>query len=77
MVMTFFKYYDFSPNTKDTMKKVKEEYPNYDVVVMNLMNNIFVELIHPDLLQEFLSNEKVQYYEKASYGRDTTSRALG
>ena len=33
--MNFFNYYDFSPSTTDAMKRIKEEYPQYDVVVMN------------------------------------------
>ena len=54
--MAFFDYYDFSPDTKDGSKRVKEEYHNYDVAILNIMNGTFIDLIHPDLQQEFLSS---------------------
>ena len=52
---TMLDYYDLSKDTDDAMARIKETYPNYDVVIMNAFNNIFVDLAHPDLHQEFLS----------------------
>ena len=52
---TFLNYYDFSEETKDAVRKVKEEFPKYDVAIMNMNSMVFVDLIHPDLAKEFLS----------------------
>ena len=60
----FFSYYDFSPTTTDAMGRIKKEYPEYDVVVMNMFSKILIDLIHPDLVQEFLSGENIPNYVK-------------
>ena len=51
MVMTFLRYYNFGENTTDALKAIKEEYPGRDVVVMNVVDKIVIDLIHPDLVQ--------------------------
>ena len=43
---------------------MKEDYPHYDVVVANEINSVCIELIHPDLQQDFLSAEKTPFYQK-------------
>jgi len=42
---------DFGPKSKDCFRLMKEKYPNYDVVIMNHINSIFIQVIHPDLVQ--------------------------
>ena len=63
--ITFLDFYDFSSNTTDAFKTIKERYPGNDVVVMNIFNQILVDIIHPDIVQEFLSGESLPSYEKA------------
>ena len=49
--VTLLDIYDLQGKRPDATKIIKEKYPNYDVVVMNLMNKISIDLIHPDLVQ--------------------------
>ena len=63
--MSLFKFYDFSPDTKDALENVKKHYPNYDVAILNIFNSIFIDILHPDLAQEFLSSEKLPFYKKS------------
>ena len=75
--VTMKKYYSSSQNTIDALNNVKQDYPNYDVAVMNSINRVYIELAHPELLQEFLSSENMQHYTKASLGRNPVRRGLG
>ena len=50
-VTTFQKVYDLSENAEDALAYPKKEYSHYDVVVRNRFYKIYVEFIHPDLLQ--------------------------
>ena len=43
---------------------MKIDYPDHDVVVFNILNYIFIDLIHPDLQQDFLSAQKSPFYQK-------------
>ena len=63
----FFSSYDFSPTATDGMGRIKKEYPEYDLVVMNLFRQILIDLIHPDLVQEFLSGENIFIYVKTDF----------
>ena len=69
-----FKYYEFEGRTGDAYGLTKAHYPRYDVVVGNLLTNIFVDLIHPDLNREYLSGENIGFYEKSRVERATFSR---
>ena len=69
-----FKYYEFEGKTGDAYGLTKAHYPHHDVVVGNLLTNIFVDLIHPDLNREYLSAEKIGFYEKSRVERATFSR---
>lgn len=44
---------------------------------MNLFNKLYIELLHPDLVQEFFSAEKVKYQTKTEFEKGTTGRILG
>ena len=73
--MSFIEFYDFRESTKDAFKGAKERYPGHDVVVMNIINKIHIDLIHPDLVQEFLSG--LQNYNKAEVDIACMKRAIG
>ena len=60
------KLWDFSENTKDAMAKVKTEYPHHDVAILNMFDKTFVELIHPELQQEFFSGQNLPFYQKGA-----------
>ena len=75
--IAFFNFYDFSPTTTDAMERVKKEYPQYDVVVMNLFNQIFLDLIHPDLVQDLLSMENIPNYTKTDFEISNFKRSVG
>ena len=49
--MTILDIYNFSETTKDAYKLHKEKYKDYDVVIMNVFNNIYIDIINPDLQQ--------------------------
>ena len=34
---------------------VKEIFPEHDIVLFNVMNNVVLGFVHPDLMKEFLS----------------------
>ena len=70
-------YYDFSGKDGDSFKLIKQHYPHHDVAVFNIFNDIFLELIHPDLQQEFLSAEKLPFYAKRARERDGFGRVSG
>ena len=44
---------------------------------MNAFNRIEVDLIHPDLLQEFFSADKLPYYAKVQLTKDLLKRGAG
>ena len=61
----FFEYYDIGGKREDDMMGlIKERYPGYDVVLLNIFNTTFIDLLHPDLNQEFLSAEQLPNYPK-------------
>lgn len=37
------------------MKFAKDNYKNYDVLVTNFFNKIFINFIHPDFIKDFYS----------------------
>ena len=43
--------YNLDDKTEDAMIFGKQNYPHYDVAVLNILNTIYVDLIHPDLVQ--------------------------
>ena len=77
LAITFLKIYDLSPNTKDAMRVPKETYPQYDVCVMNTMNKVYINLIHPDLIQDFYLVENLENYAKNKSDTANMKRGLG
>ena len=75
--IAFLDVYDMSPNTKDAMKFAKEKFSKYDVVVMNTMNKININLIHPDLVHDFYSVENLDNYRKDEAEVSNMKRGLG
>ena len=73
----FTQIYDLELSTKDSLLKCKEQYSHYDVAVMNAMNYVFVDLIHPNLQQEFSSSESLNNFQKAKGEIRNISRATG
>ena len=69
--------YDVSPTSKDAMAFAKKRFPDYDVVVTNMMNEIYVDIIHPDLVHKFYSLENLESYEKNKLEVSNTKRGLG
>ena len=63
--LTFLDIYDYSEKTKDALRIVKEKYPHYDVAIMNLVDGIFIDLINPDLIQDFFSAQNFSNYHKS------------
>ena len=59
------------------MQKIKEEYPEHDVVVMNNFNEILLDLIHPDLVHDFLTAEKLPIYRKTDFETKNMKRVIG
>ena len=39
----------------DPLCTVKEIFPEHDIVLFNVMNNVVLGFVHPDLMKEFLS----------------------
>ena len=74
------KIWDFSQNTEDAMAKVKKEYPHHDVAILNMFDKIFIELVNPELQQEFFSGDNLQFYKKGAFTssmvRETTGSGL-
>ena len=71
------KYYDFSDKAKDSYAAVKKEYPHHDVVVFNALNNIFIDVINPDLQQELTSLESLSSFPKGPLEREGFGKVLG
>ena len=57
----FSKYYNFMEG--DGFALTKRDYPHYDVVITNVFAQIVVNVVHPDLTNEFLS-KRTWSYEK-------------
>ena len=74
---SYLDYYNMSKDADDALKVVKEQYPNYDVVIFNFFNTIFIDYCHPDLHQEFLSAEKASNYSKVDVEFDNFKRFMG
>ena len=55
----------------------KIRYPDYDVVVMNTINRPIIELINPNLIQEFLSGKNLNNYVKSKSLSQNFKRGLG
>lgn len=71
------KYYNYSQDAKDGLYYIKKEFPGYDVVIMNMMEYILIDVIHPDLQQEFFTPDKVEFYEKGTLEREGLSKVMG
>ena len=46
-------------------------------MVLNVYNQVEVALIHPDLLQEFFSADKLSFYAKMKFFKDILKRGTG
>ena len=55
------KYYDYSEKAKDGIYFIKKKFLGYDVVILNIMNVLLVDVIHPDLQKEFSPLKKCNY----------------
>ena len=75
--ITLLDVYDISETTKDAMAFPKKNFPNYDVVLMNVMNKNYLHIIHPDLVHDFYSVENLENYEKSELEVANTKRGLG
>ena len=64
--ITAFTVYDISDKTVDAMAFPKNRYPDYDVVVMNTINRPIIDLINPNLIQDFLSGKNLDNYMKST-----------
>ena len=49
--INFLRYYDFRENITDALKAIKEEYSKHDLVVMNVLNKIQIDLVHPEIVK--------------------------
>ena len=74
LTMTLQHFIDYGKKSKDAMKKVKEIFPQYDVVIMNMFKDVQLILIHPDLIREFLSAENLQNYTKTTMTKELFKR---
>ena len=75
--LTFLEVYDYSEKAKDGLAIVKEKYPHYDVAIMNLVDGIFIDLINPDLIQDFFSSHNFSNYCKSKIEKDNLQRGIG
>jgi cytochrome P450 len=71
------KVYNKKNNTNDSLAYVKENYPKYDVVVMNFANRVIVDIINPELVKHFLANDKIMIYPKSRDFVSVMERAIG
>ena len=71
------KYYDYSQDAKDGLYRFKKDLPSYDVVIWNIIDNLLIEFIHPDLQQEFFSPDRMEFYEKRPLDKGGLSKAMG
>ena len=70
-------YYNMSKDVDDAFALIKEQYPNYDVVLMNMFNTIILDFANPDIHQEFLSAEKMPNYSKTEIEIGNFKRMIG
>ena len=63
--------------SKDPLEGYKKHYCQYDVVVHNMLHQVHFDLLHPDLLQDFLSVEKLSYYTKTVETKDLFKKVGG
>ena len=71
----FFESWDNDFKKKgDAIKFIKEDYPQYDLSVSNLITKIVVTLVHPDLVKEFYTNDHLTNYHKINDIKDSFSR---
>ena len=70
-------YYNFSRDADDAFKLIKEQYPDYDVVLFNIFHAEFIDLASPDLHQEILTAEKFPNYPKIGLEIDNFRRMIG
>ena len=48
----------------DAMRKAKEEFLSFDIVIFNVLNQVFIYLINPKLIQSFYSPEHIGQFKK-------------
>ena len=48
----------------DPFKNVKENYMNYDVVISNVGSHVFLELLNPELIQDFYGSNQHLTFQK-------------
>ena len=61
----------------DPFYTVKHEYSQYDIVLSNLLNRPLVEVVQPNLIKEFFTNERAGYYPKEEMIARNFIRCLG
>lgn len=61
----------------DPLKLLREEYPKYDVIVTNMMNQPFLEFCHPDFIKDFYGVNKEYIYQKSPAIRSIMKRVTG
>ena len=49
----------------DTLRCIKKEYPNYDVIIFNLIHKVNLDLVHPELIKEYYTQESSFIYPKS------------
>lgn len=54
-------------NTGDPYKLYKTEYPNYDLVITNVLNIPLIEICHVDFIKAYFSFDKHYDYPKINY----------
>ena len=64
MGMPIFQQMMKDAKTDDFMKLVKEEYPSKDIVIFNLINKVSLDIIHPELIKEYFTQESTYIYPK-------------
>ena len=67
MAAPVFDHYNEGKNTDDpdgSMIWMKREYPKYDVVVSNVLTDPLVEIINPELVRDFYSQDNVYAFPK-------------
>ena len=63
--------------SKDPLQGLKEYYSQYDVVVHNMLHRVYLDIIHPDFIQDFVSSEKMHNYTKTVETKDLFRKAGG
>lgn len=77
----FYMHFDLLMNKEknhgDPFKAYREEYPNYDVIVTNILNKALIEFLHPDFIKDFYSVDKHYSYPKTTIALDFIKRISG